>query len=218
MEVTCENCNAHFNIPDDKLPPNRRVAISCPKCKHRIIIQPYEQESGETPNVPEDAAVFEKGYYDQDYLAPGTFEEGKKLAMVMAGEKSEVEALKTAVESLGYQGLEVESTTAAVGRLRFHHFDLLLLADGFDGHPAAQNPILEYINRQSMSTRRRMFLTLIGNKFKTKDNMTAYSFSANLVVNEKDIDKLPAILKTAIAENERFYKIFLETLVEIGRV
>ncbi|MFO8090340.1 MAG: zinc-ribbon domain-containing protein [Desulfatiglandaceae bacterium] len=218
MEVTCENCNTRFNIPDDKLPPNRRVAISCPKCKHRIIIQPHEQESGETPTVLEDEAVFEKEYYDQDYLAPDTFEEGKKLAMVMAGEKSDVEALKTAVESLGYQGLEVESTTEAFGRLRFHHFDLLLLTDGFDGHPAAQNPILEYINRQSMSIRRRMFLTLIGHKFKTKDNMTAYSFSANLVVNEKDIDKLAAILKTAIAENERFYKIFLEILVEIGRV
>lgn len=217
MEVTCENCHAHLNIPDDKLPPNRRVAISCPKCKSRIIIQAHEQETGESPAVFEDEATFIKEDYNQDYTALDTVEEGKKLAMVLAGGNPGSGVLRTAAEVLGYQVLEVKNTTEAVSRLRFHHFDLLLLQDGFGGHPADQNPILGYINSQSMSIRRKIFLALIGDHFKTRDAMTAYSLSANLVVNEKDMDKLAAILKTDIAENERFYKIFMEILVEIGR-
>jgi len=45
----------------------------------------------------------------------------------------------------------------------------------------------------------------------------AFAMSANVVINSKDIQKLHLILKKAISENERFYKVFLDTMVETGK-
>ncbi len=233
MEVTCQHCNARLNIPDEKLPPNRRVAINCPKCKNKITIdtggketadlqtaeqtdiQQQEPPPFEENTLPEPPA--EEEQYNHDDSALDIFEEGKKLALVMGQDDSQSETLKNVAESIGYQALKVENSREAVGKLRFHHFDLILLSDGFDGHGSPESPVLGYLNRQSMSVRRKMFLALIGDNFKTTDNMMAYSLSANLVVNVRDIDKLSGILKTSIAENEKFYKIFFDTLVEMGR-
>jgi predicted Zn finger-like uncharacterized protein len=220
MEITCEHCNAHLNVPDAKLPPNRRVLINCPKCKNKISIDTGPPQPDQDPSDPApgpDSAWADNPQSDQDDSVLDIFEEGRKLALIMGREASLNETLNTSAQALGYQYLQVESSAEAISKLRFHHFDIILLSDGFDGYTVAENPILAYLNRQSMSVRRRIFLALIGGAFKTTDNMMAYALSANLVVNEKDLDKLTGILKSAIAENEKFYKIFTDTLVEIGR-
>jgi hypothetical protein len=49
------------------------------------------------------------------------------------------------------------------------------------------------------------------------DNMMAFAMSANLVVNEKDLDKLAAVLKKALSDHEKFYKVFMDTLLEVGK-
>ena len=54
--------------------------------------------------------------------------------------------------------------------------------------------------------------------FKTMDDMMAFALSANLVVNTKELDKLLAILKRALSDYEKFYKVFMDTLVEVGKV
>jgi len=47
--------------------------------------------------------------------------------------------------------------------------------------------------------------------------MMAFALSANLVVNEKDLGQLSMILKRAISENGRFYKVFMEIFREAER-
>jgi hypothetical protein len=68
-----------------------------------------------------------------------------------------------------------------------------------------------------MSLRRRIFFTLVGDTFKTMDPMAAFAMSANLVINRGDFSKLKAILSGAILDNEKFYKVFSDTLEEVGR-
>jgi hypothetical protein len=63
-----------------------------------------------------------------------------------------------------------------------------------------------------MVTRRNIFFALVGTNFKSLNNMQAYQKSANIVINEKDLEKLGDILKKSIAENEIFYKVYKETL------
>ena len=47
--------------------------------------------------------------------------------------------------------------------------------------------------------------------------MKAFAMSANLVVNQGDVENLGAILKKSISENEKFYKVFMDTLKESGK-
>jgi hypothetical protein len=60
-------------------------------------------------------------------------------------------------------------------------------------------------------------LALISDNFKTMDNMMAFAMSANVVINTKDLQKLHLILKKSVSENERFYKVFMDTMVETGK-
>jgi len=68
-----------------------------------------------------------------------------------------------------------------------------------------------------MSMRRRMFVAIVGNNFKTMDQMTAFALSANLVINKKDLGRLSMIMQRAISQNERFYKVFMEIYRETGK-
>ena len=45
----------------------------------------------------------------------------------------------------------------------------------------------------------------------------AFSLSANAVINTKDMEKLHPILKKAISDNDKFYKIFMDTMKEMGK-
>ena len=47
--------------------------------------------------------------------------------------------------------------------------------------------------------------------------MAAFAMSANLVISLNDLDKLSIILKRAVSENEKFYKVFFDTLKEVGK-
>lgn len=94
---------------------------------------------------------------------------------------------------------------------------MAILCDNFDGISLDQSPIVNYINYLSMSVRRRIFFVLVGDQFKSMDQMMAFAMSANLVVNVKDRDKMAPILKRSLADHELFYKVFMETLEEIGK-
>jgi hypothetical protein len=231
VEVTCGQCKSRFNIPDDKVPKDKVLKLNCPKCKGKISL------GGETPEQPakaDESGEFrmkvidptagrktpEESYGYEDYAgdqALDFFEEGIKLALIMTNSSMNEDRLRAGIEIIGYKCIPTPNTRDAIGKLRFHHFDLIILADGFDNQPLDQSVIVNYLNRLSMSVRRKIFLALISDNCKTMDNMMAFAMSANVVVNSKDIEKLHLILKKAVSENERFYKIFVDTLVETGK-
>jgi predicted Zn finger-like uncharacterized protein len=235
MEVTCPQCEAKLNIPDGKIPKDQMVRINCPKCKGKITIEPDRQVEGE--QSPNDSYV-ETGKFHHKFIeskggeggekdtpdyddyssdeALDFFDEGIKPALVLIGDDIG-ERVKSSIEELGYKFISAPNTRDALGKMRFHHFDMVLLADGFDGQELENSPIINYLNHLSMSSRRRILFALIGEKFKTMDDMKAYALSANIVINSKDLDKLTSILKRGISDHQRFYKVFMDTLVEIGK-
>ena len=67
-----------------------------------------------------------------------------------------------------------------------------------------------------MDTRRKIFVVLVTDRFRTMDNMIAFNKSVNLVVNLKNIDEIEKVLKRGIADNELFYRTFRESLGKTG--
>lgn len=211
MEVVCSGCNSRFNIPDDKIPRNQTNRINCPKCNGKIIIDARENEDdtvAQKSNVPiEDSSEdYSLDYYDET-----------KLALIMADENI-IKKIKPAVEEKGYKFINVPNIREALLKLRFHQFELIILAEGFDGQGIAGGPIMNYLNHLSMSGRRIIFLTLIGDRYQTMDEMMAFALSANMVVNTKDLGSFASILKRGLGEHEKFYKIFLEILAQEGKI
>lgn len=231
MEVMCGQCKSRFTIPDDKVPKDRTVKLNCPKCKGKISLgteapepSPKMFETEEVPLKMMDPAAGQKpaeeSYGYEDFTSDQAldfFEEGIKLALIMPNSSMNEDHLRAGLELIGYKCVSTPNTRDAIGKLRFHNFDLIVLADGFDSQPLDHSVIVNYLNRLSMSVRRKIFLALISDSFKTMDNMMAFSMSANVVINSKDIQKLHLILKKSASENERFYKVFLDSMIETGK-
>jgi len=241
MEIVCESCNAKLTIPDEKLPERQRVSVKCPRCKNKLVIDtttrkhedttPSEHVFEKSENSFEDMPLpsVEKEYdllSSQDMAgfddteadsALDSYEEGEKLALVMAADTNRLQKIKEALDELGYNSSRAENTREAVSKMRFQNFDLVILSDLFDNIPLEQSPILQYLNHLSMSVRRKMFVLLLSDKLRTMDHMLAYAMSANLVVNWKDLDMLSSILRRAVLDNEKFYKVFMDALRETGK-
>jgi hypothetical protein len=225
MEVTCSHCNKTLRIPDEKLPRGQIVKIACPSCRNRISIDSREEPAEEPdPRGAGGGKVNQTGgkgsgeeldYGDDTSL--GFYEEGTKLALILDGDLARKEQIRAAVEALEYRFVDSPNTRDAISKMRFHVFDLVLLAEGFDGQPLEHSPIINAINHLPMPVRRRIFLALLGDQLQTMDNMMTFAMSANLVINPGDLDKLQAVLKKAIPENDRFYKVFMDTLKDLGR-
>lgn len=223
MEVICGKCESKLNIPDEKIPKGQLVTASCPKCKNKLTLDtrsspkkeglaPTVNEKAEPPDLGTDA-----GSTEDEEGAIEFYEEGTKLALVMINGTEQVEKTVQAAEALGYKVVSVENTREAINKMRLYHFDLAIVSDGFDGIGLKQSPITHYMNHLSMSIRRRIFIVLIGDTFSTMDHMMAFAMSANMVINPKDFGTLADILKSAIGDNERFYKVFMDTLTEFGK-
>ena len=210
MEVVCSGCNSKFNIPDDKIPKNQAAKFNCPKCQSRIIIEPLEKEN-DTP-VPENKISSEDhgDDYSLDYF------DDSKLSLVMADEGINSK-IRSSVEERNFKFITIPTIREALLKLRFHQFDLMILAEGFDGQEIAGGPIMNYLNHLSMSSRRSIFVTLIGERYQTMDEMMAFAMSADMVVNTKDLGNFATILKRGITEHDKFYKVFLDIHQQEGK-
>jgi predicted Zn finger-like uncharacterized protein len=235
MEITCSNCNARLNVPDEKIPKNQAALINCPKCKNRITLGARKIASEELSL--EDTAAESSGldirtagerqekhaadsYNYDDYSgdqALDFFEEGAKIGLVILKADDKREKAGIALEVLGYKCIYAENTRDALGKLRFHSFNMVVLSDGFDNQDISYSPIMNFLNRLPMSSRRKMFIVLMSERFKTMDEMMAFALSANIVMNTKDVDKLTSILKKGLSDNEKFYKVLMDTLTEVGK-
>jgi hypothetical protein len=94
---------------------------------------------------------------------------------------------------------------------------VIVLNENFAGSSPENNEVLKFFQFMPMNTRRHIFLALIGQNFKTLDNMTAFSKSVNAVINRQDLHNLVNIMRKSIADNEQFYKVYKETLRRLGK-
>lgn len=222
MEIVCSNCQARLKIPDEKVPETGRVTANCPKCKNKISFEkskpdpepPLVQETNDMTSALPEA---DSEYRDEDPLSLDFHEMGAKLALLMLSEAEADSGVRQAAEGLRHKTALVKDAGEGINKMRFHHFDLVVLSEHFEGIPWAQSPVLHYMNRLPMHTRRKSFLVLLGSEFSTMDRMTAFALSADMVVNTRDMDEFPGILEVALWKHNNFYGAFMETLNELGK-
>ena len=240
MQVACEHCKTKINIPDRKMPKGQRIRLNCPKCKKAFsVVAPQTARKGirqAGPPEHDETGRFhmrfieskpaarvspeEKSYGYEEYSQDNAldfYEEDARLALLMVDSPKYASKIESSVKGLGYRCITSPNTRDGIGKMRFHHFDLVILADGFDGQDLVNNSVMHYLNRLSMSVRRKIFLVLIGDRFKTRDNMMAFALSGNVVINPKELNRFSPILRNAISENEKFYKVYLDTMAELGK-
>lgn len=185
--------NSASELPDDVPPPASETPDPAPP-------------PAAPPPEPEDFPDIE-----DDVVA------GARLALVCFDDGVHQETAKKALEALDYTVHIPSKPAEGVFRLRRFKYETVILHQEYGGSED-DNVVLKTIQPMSMAHRRQLCVGLVGKTFRTSDNMMAFAKSVNFVIEEGDMEKLEAITRSAVADNEKFYHVFREALAEMGRV
>jgi predicted Zn finger-like uncharacterized protein len=211
MDVICSNCQSKFKISNEKIPAGKRTTVACPKCKGYITLKPRRGSAG-------GGTASSMGTYNAAEKPFDFIEEDGLTALVCESNPMISKTIVSALEVLDYQITEAESARDALKRMRYHNYDLFVVNENFDTDNPESNGVLLYLERLSMTVRRNMFVALISNRFRTMDNMMALNKSVNLIINTKNIEDIGKILSRGITDNEFFYRVYMGTLKEVGKI
>lgn len=212
MDIICHNCHSKFKIADDKIPAGRTAAFACPKCKSKISLGPGKSSAKGAGGAANDES------YDASDKPFDFIEEEGLTALVCEQNPLVRKTISDALQLMEYQITVAESARDALKRMRYHVYDLIVVNESFDTNNPEANGVIIYLERLSMATRRNMFVALVSDRYRTMDNMMALNKSVNLIINVKNVEDIGKILSRGITDNEYFYRVFKETLKELGRV
>lgn len=116
------------------------------------------------------------------------------------------------LKKMGFLTAQPATYKEALKHMRFHVFNLIFIDEDFDTGVWETNNVLRYLENLNMSVRRQIFVVLVSATIATMDMMEAYSKSANLVINKRDILSVEKILRQAMAEHDEFYRVFKEQI------
>ena len=227
MIPVCPQCQQEFRFSPaqqekiakalEKIRPGKKLTIKCPSCQYPVQIDgQWGRRKGEAPPKPPAPP-------DLDWLATGRFAGGDKvedvpMALVLYKDSPERDKVVNAIESVGYQVVIAESDKEAREKMQFVRFACVILHSQFEGDLAHPSSFHAYMRTMAMERRRFIFYILIGPEFHTLYDLQALAASANLVVNEKDLEYFDVVLRKAIPEYEELFGPLFEELAATGRM
>lgn len=219
MQISCSSCSKDINIPDDKVPKGQAFNLTCPGCKTKIRVdqhlQPPKAPVGDTGGSLDTTSMIVDEDFEEDEEIE-IYDEHDKIALILDRQNDEIWA--NALTELEYKLQRAKSPEHAVHKLKFNQYHVVAFHDKFGDTTLETSPLYEYIRDLSMDTRRKTFVAMVGDNYKTLDNMEALAYSVNLVINQSEIDQLETILKKSTGENDMFYKVYRETMTALGKL
>ncbi len=89
-----------------------------------------------------------------------------------------------------------------------HQLDILLLDPGFHSDEQGGASIMRYLNMLNPARRRRVFVVVVSQTFKTMDTQAAFSHGVNMIVNMNELEMLPNALAHSISDFNNLYRAF----------
>ena len=215
MYLTCPACNKRLQIPDNKLPTDHAVRITCPSCQQRFPYDPRAQR-------PAGGAVVDTGLapqigmvsMPQRTMIPDA---NAMQALVCLDSPEHQEVCQQMLQSLGYTADSMPNQFKALEYLREVSYRLFVLDAAFDGTSLDTNLVLTFLRERPLDQRRYQFVVLCAPELATADPMTAYSQSVNLVINHADMPTCGAMLAQQLAEHDLLYRTFREMRQQLGK-
>ena len=171
-------------------------------------VRPKVHKCGALPPPPPDVNWLSKGILknmDQIKDVPAGL-----VLMTDSGAKG---SIALALEKSGYHVEYSETADDALHKLTSITFAVVVLHTGFEGCVSpAESIVHNYLAKLPMERRRRIFYILLGPDFQTLYNLEALSLSANLVVNDADVEHLSTIFKKSFRDYSELFGPLLETI------
>jgi CheY-like chemotaxis protein len=228
MQIVCPTCSKRLQIPDDKLPADRQVRLTCPACQERFVFDPQDGQILETssghsntaaapPTVPVPhpspaPAAAPTGSLDMNDAGPAP------RALVCLDNAAHRETFQEILPGLGYHTVHIPAQQfQAFAYLSQIPYECFILDALFDGSTLEANPVLTCVADIAMERRRYMFVALCAPDITTADGMLAYSWNVNLVLNYAEVPASRRFLEQYMTEHKRLYKVYRELRQQLGK-
>ena len=140
------------------------------------------------------------------------------MALVLMQKGPGLNTIREAYEDEGFMPVFADSVDDALGRMQFTPFAAVFLHSRFEGEALDNNRLHVFMRKMAMIRRRNIHYTLIGPEFQTLYDLQAVSNSANLVVNDNEIDNFRIILKKSLHESQKLFGPLAESMVFHGKI
>lgn len=117
-----------------------------------------------------------------------------------------------AFKKLDYRVEYASSLAETMEKMLASRYPAIVLHTAFEGGALPESRVHNYMKWLPMSKRRYIYYILVGPELETLYNLEALSLSANLIINEKDLDHLSLILRKGFHDHEKLFEPFLESL------
>src|SRR6266571_2785833 len=215
MYLVCPACSKRLQIPDDKLPTDQAVRLTCPACQERFAYDPRaHRAAGGTPAEASPAPPMEAPAGPPWHIMT---DPNVMQALVCLDDAAHQDACRQTLQALGYAPDVMPNQSQALEYLRQVPYRLFVLDAAFDGTSLETNLVLTFLRERPLDQRRYQFVVLCAPDLVNADPMTAYSQSVNLVINHADMPNSGAMLAQHLAENELLYRTFRDMRQQLGK-
>lgn len=212
MQTNCPQCSNRLVLDDAKV-PDTPFMLKCPKCQATVKL-PGKNGTGEAPQPPaaqaqpapaQTAAPNNSAIAPPAPLRPPSAPQiGTALISVPTGEQAE--SLGTMLGKLGFasEGLDPQLEEKI---LRLQQGEYPVVATSRNGVPEEKN-LYRIVCALSPEIRRRVFLVLVGDEFKSGEGTQAFAVLADLVINTNDAANGERLVARTMIERRRVYQTF----------
>ena len=209
MEFICNQCKVRLSVPDEKIPKDKDVTLTCPKCSNRILVEHNKNHNTEVQNFSsksQDVSMNESK--PEDFILHHNYD--VPLALLLCSSTEKQNALEKVASDLGFKYHTADTEQDAILMILQNDFNLIVICEEFcKGASFSGSPLFKQISLIKPSSRRECFIALIGKNLTTNDRIKAFVLNVNLVINNKDMEHISSILDSSLKENERFLSVFM---------
>jgi predicted Zn finger-like uncharacterized protein len=209
VQVDCPSCSQRV-VVDDAKAPERAFSVRCPKCQG---IVKFPGRSPASP--PEATATVAERPMSAEVLARlqrqirgSQVGPGQGQVLVAATDAAQAQALTAPLLQMGY-AIDALDRPEEGGRLLEEGFYEVVITNRHTPVPGHAESLHQRVIHLTPDSRRRIFLVLLGDEFKTGDGTQAYAMQADLVVG-RDGGDLGHVLLNTMAERTRLYQVYLD--------
>jgi predicted Zn finger-like uncharacterized protein len=223
VQVNCPNCSQRIVIDDAKI-PDRPFKVKCPKCQTSVSLPGKSaapmpdapMPEPVPPSPPQPAAAGGADEMRSQMMAQlrremslGETVGGGGRALVCLSDRGVAGAITVTLTRLGYQVDTIEDPEEGARLLEQGVYSVVATSRSAPAGPKGEN-LYQRTNRLSPEARRRLFLLLMGDEYKTGDGTQAWTTVADFVLNTRETSSADTVLRNTLAERARLYQVFLD--------
>ncbi|BHH84812.1 hypothetical protein [Desulforhopalus sp. 52FAK] len=238
MQVNCPHCAKQLKLSGkiresiEKLAPGQKIKVKCVYCTKPFGLDALSvdvtavpkdvRKKTPAPSVPLGSKIRPPAPPDVNWLAEGIFDDEEVVediprALILMPDVPSKKIVIQAAVKFGYQVEQVQDVDEAIEKMRFVNYAAVFLHSGYENAGILSGKFHSYMRTMDMSRRRYILYVLLGDEFETLYDLQALAYSANLVVNDRELDHIGVVLKKTIPEYERLFGPIMDELRIAGK-